>query len=300
MIEVSVITPIHNSSKCLEHCLNSLRKQTDIEVEFICIDDGSSDDSISICEKYKSKDDRFVVISTPHRGVSYARNTGLNASTGKYICFLDSDDELSKNALKTMYNHAQKYNCDAVKFNAKTIHGEEWMKESFIDHHNELLTNFQPNDIFVYKDCRPFVWMHFIRRDVIKNIRFDESLDIGEDQEFIIRYMMNCKRVSFLDKKLYIHNNRSDSLLNSVIKDRRTMCNNHIKVVQKVLSYYDERSSEFNDWVFDMLYGYSSKDDSNTDQLQSIARIFKEMSIDEYLKNKNKLSIAKEIMAKYD
>lgn len=299
MTKVSVIIPIHNPINSLDNSLQSAMNQQDISTEFICIIDGPSDSSLSICEKYSLNDSRFKVISTPHKGVSSARNTGLDASTGEYICFLDSDDQLRRGALKTLYEHAQKYNCDAIKFNAKTVHGEKWMKESFKKHHNELITDFKPNDIFVHKDCRPFVWMHFIRRDVIEDIRFDESLEIGEDQEFIIRYMINCKRVSFLDKKLYIHNNRPDSLLNNVIKDRRTMCDKHIKVVQKVLTYYDERSPEFNNWAFDMLYGYSSADDPNIDQLQSIAKIFKEMSIDEYLQDEKKLNRAKEMMVRY-
>lgn len=148
--------------------------------------------------------------------------------------------------------------------------------------HNELIENFQPNDVFYHKDSRPFVWAHFIRRDLIKDVRFDESLDIGEDQEFIIRYMTNCKRILFWDKKLYIHYNVKDSSFNSVAEDRQKMCHEHIRIVKKVLSYIDIESPEFAEWLFDTLSTYCS-DDMDFDQLKEIQNILKRHNVKDQL-----------------
>jgi glycosyltransferase involved in cell wall biosynthesis len=272
-------------------------RQKGISAEFICIDDGSSDDSLSICEYYRSKDERFRVISSEHKGVSSARNIGLNACTGEYVCFLDSDDRLCRGALNTLYQNAKRTNCDTIKFNAKIVHGEEWMYELIKDHNDELITDFQQNDIFVYNNCRPFVWMHFIRRELLDGVRFDESLEIGEDQVFIIRYMMKCSRVLFLKEKLYVHYNRSDSSLGSVAAERRKMCDNHIRIVQSVLSFYGDRSCEFSEWVFDILYGYCPCDEGlDLKELMVIKAIFEEMSIIDYLIDDYRLRIVKTIM----
>ena len=189
MKQVSVIVPIYNSERYLRRCLNSLSKQTGVDCEFICIDDGSTDGSADICRYYSEQDPRFKLISCEHRGVSATRNTGLDNACGEYICFLDSDDRFLKGSLKQLYDLAKKNDCDAVKFNAKIVHGEKWMKDAFIKH-DCLMEQFEPNDIFIHKDTRPFVWAHFIKHELLTNVRFNESLILGEDQEFIIKYIL--------------------------------------------------------------------------------------------------------------
>lgn len=269
--DVSVIVPIYNSSKYLIGSLGSLLKQNGMNAEFICIDDGSTDDSHRICQDFADKDGRFIIIRIEHRGVSAARNAGLDVASGKYVCFLDSDDRYRRGALKYLYEKAEETQCDTIKFNARVVHSERWMRDSF-NRHDELLGDFQPNDIFVHKDSRPFVWAHFIRRDLIENVRFDESLEIGEDQEFIIRYMIRCKRVLYCSNKLYMHYNLKGSSFNSVVEDKSKMCDEHIKIVRKVLTYVDIDSPEFAEWIFDTLFIYCSNDMSlrQLDDVKSI------------------------------
>lgn len=126
-LDISVIIPIYNSSRYLKRCLNSLVTQIAVNAEFICVDDGSTDDSYKICQEYADKDDRFKILKITHRGTSAARNGGLDTASGKYVCFLDSDDRFKRDALKKLYQKAEETQCDAIKFNARIIHGEKWM-----------------------------------------------------------------------------------------------------------------------------------------------------------------------------
>lgn len=287
--DVSVIVPIYNSSKYLNRSLGSLHKQNEINAEFICVDDGSTDDSYRICQEFAAKDNRFIIIRKKHSGASAARNAGLDAASGKYVCFLDSDDRYKHGALRFLYEKAEEVQCDSIKFNAVVVLGEKWMRDSF-KRHNELLDDFQPNDIFVHKDSRPFVWAHFIRRDLIEDLRFDESLEIGEDQEFIIRYMIRCKRVLYCSRRLYIHYNLKDSSLNSVIKDETKMCSEHIKIVRKVLAYVDIDSPEFAEWIFDTLFTHCS-DDISCSQLNDVKSILVAQNVENNLISDSKSKI---------
>ena len=90
--KLSIIIPIYNTSKYLKECLDSVVNQDYKNVEIICVDDGSTDDSANIVESYLKKDERFKLIKTEHKGVAYARNLGLANAKGEYITFIDSDD----------------------------------------------------------------------------------------------------------------------------------------------------------------------------------------------------------------
>ena len=105
-IKVSVIVPVYNTFRYLEQCLNSILNQTLKEFEVICVNDGSTDDSAKILEKYSQKDKRIVVINQENAGASAARNAGLDCAKGRYIAFVDSDDYIKKNFLEVLYTTA--------------------------------------------------------------------------------------------------------------------------------------------------------------------------------------------------
>ena len=109
MVKFSVIIPVYNSEKYLKECLDSLVNQTFKDFEIICINDGSTDNSKKLLEEYANKDDRINVYSQENQGVGAARNYGMTLAKGKYINFLDSDDILSANALKSAYEFLEKH-----------------------------------------------------------------------------------------------------------------------------------------------------------------------------------------------
>ena len=96
--EISIIIPVYNVEKYLDECLNSAANQTFENIEIICVNDGSTDGSLEILESHASKDKRIRIISQENKGVSSARNEGLDAARGKYIYFMDSDDYMDLNA----------------------------------------------------------------------------------------------------------------------------------------------------------------------------------------------------------
>lgn len=111
MCKVSVIVPVYNVEKYLPECIDSLLKQTFEDVEFIFVNDGSTDLSSNILEKYKELDQRIIIINKTNGGVVTTRPIGLKSATGQYIMFLDSDDTLPPNAIETMYSLANSNNC---------------------------------------------------------------------------------------------------------------------------------------------------------------------------------------------
>jgi len=264
-MDISVIIPIYNSDKHLYRCLKSLIHQRGVDCEFICINDGSTDYSKQIIDQFVTSDKRFRYIEKKHNGVSAARNVGLDTAQGRYVCFLDSDDYIKKNSLYKLYQTAEKYQCDVIKFNAKVINGYDWMKQSFIKH-DELIKDFSKKDVFTYKDCRPFIWCHFIKRDVIKNQRFDTNIQIGEDQEFIIRYLHDVNTILFTSKKYYVYHNHADSSINRCGEEK--ICRENIKLVKKVASFIEDKSDLYKKWVFDTLY-YSFEKTNRCDELRS-------------------------------
>lgn len=112
MIKVSVIVPVYNSEKFLHKCLDSLVNQSLKEIEFICINDGSTDNSLEILKKYAQKDSRIKIINQENKGIATTRNIGLEAANGEYTGFVDSDDWIDANFFEKMYAAAQKYNAD--------------------------------------------------------------------------------------------------------------------------------------------------------------------------------------------
>ena len=104
MPQISVVLPVYNVEEYLRQCLDSLANQTFEDFEVICVNDGSGDSSLSILEEYASEDERFKIISQENKGLSGARNTGMDYIKGKYTIFVDSDDWLELNALEKLYN----------------------------------------------------------------------------------------------------------------------------------------------------------------------------------------------------
>ena len=99
MVKVSVVIPIYNVEEYIEECLCSVLNQTLKDIEIVCVNDGTKDNSMSIVEKYKGQDDRIVIVNKENGGLSSARNAGIEQAEGEYIYFLDSDDFIAENTL---------------------------------------------------------------------------------------------------------------------------------------------------------------------------------------------------------
>lgn len=108
MVKVSVIVPVYNGGEFIELCIKDILNQTLKSIELILINDGSEDNTLQICQKYAKYDNRITLINQENKGVSTARNNGIDKATGKYICFIDSDDRIKEDYLENLYSIAEK------------------------------------------------------------------------------------------------------------------------------------------------------------------------------------------------
>lgn len=109
---ISIVVPVYNVERYMERCFDAIKAQTYKNIEVIAVDDGSEDRSGSICDRYASEDERFIVVHQKNGGLSAARNTGIKRATGEYITFIDSDDSITEDYIEYLYNLIEKYEAD--------------------------------------------------------------------------------------------------------------------------------------------------------------------------------------------
>lgn len=196
MAEVSIVIPVHNVEKYLDVCLNSVIMQTFKDFEAICINDGSTDNSLEILEKYAKFDKRIKVISQENKGLSAARNTGVAAATGKYLTYVDSDDWLSPIMLEKFLQNIKKTKSDYVFSNICTY---DMQKQTFIQvefefpikHKCFCEKDIEPEDYFkIYTSA----YAKLFRYDFIKNFKFPEGL-IFEDTPYHSECFLSAKKI---------------------------------------------------------------------------------------------------------
>lgn len=211
MKKVSIIVPVYNTEKYLEKCLESLSKQSLEDIEIICVDDGSSDNSGTICEKFAALDKRFTVIHKKNEGVSTARNTALDIAKGEYVGFVDSDDWVESTMFEALYEKAHSSSADIVQcsYNGArkceknlTISGEEEIIPAFMD---GVISNS--------------VWDKIYKRELISAIRFPIDLRFAEDFEFNALSLLSSRLVIAIPDTLYHYIERSGSETHLSIND---------------------------------------------------------------------------------
>ncbi|MGL5053358.1 MAG: glycosyltransferase family 2 protein [Cetobacterium sp.] len=204
-MKVSVLVAVYNSEFFLKRCLDSLLNQTLDEVQIICIDDGSTDKSIEILEKYQSNNKNIEVYSQRNNGASSARNLGLNYSVGEYICMVDSDDYISEDCLKITYELIKNKKLDAGIFELILTDGKT----------NKLVKDEYKNKILSGKEAciLSLDWkisgLGLYKADILKFIKYDES-NINGDELSTRKFLYQSKKVGFsLGKYYYYQNNES-------------------------------------------------------------------------------------------
>ena len=227
MKKISLIVPVYNSITTLERCLKSMINQKYKDIEIILINDGSEDNSLQIIKEYAKRDSRIVIINQNNRGVSTARNVGIEKSTGEYIIFIDSDDYLEENSVDGLINILKNDNADLY---IMPYYKEEKGKKEFINYSflknktydtKEKICRIIPNFIGnVDKEGNRIqnimgsIWSKVFKSDIIKryNIRMNEKIEITEDLNFLIEYMIHCDKIKIMNYYFYnyvIENNKS-------------------------------------------------------------------------------------------
>ncbi len=177
MCKISVVIPVYNVDRYLSRCLQSLVNQTFKDLEFICIDDGSSDNSLEILYSYAEKDSRFVIIVQKNSGPSIARNKGIDIAKGEYISFIDADDWIDLDFYEKLYAAAVDCNADIAA--AGIIRLNKYKKKFFINYSSEEIA-IEPNRKFELCDVpdRNYIWNKIYKLEKFrqKNLRFEEGV----------------------------------------------------------------------------------------------------------------------------
>ncbi|MCD7782066.1 MAG: glycosyltransferase [Methanosphaera sp.] len=219
MVKVSIVIPVYNVENYLRECLDSVVNQTLTDIEIICINDGSPDNSLEILEEYAKRDDRITVIDQENGGHAVATNRGIELAKGEYLYLMDSDDIVELNTLELTYNRAQEKNVDFVMFKAINYdYPTDTYYETEVYSMNKIYEKVG-DDVFDYHDIGNLMfeasvtpWSKLYRRDFVmkNNIRFPEGL-IFEDNVFFYKALLSAKRICFIDEFLFIRRWYSNS-----------------------------------------------------------------------------------------
>lgn len=245
---ISVIIPVYNVEKYLEKCVTSVVNQTYRKLEIILVDDGSTDASGQICDKYAQIDSRIVVIHKKNGGLSSARNAGLDIARGQYLGFVDSDDYIDLEMYYELHQKCVQYNLDVVaarfvencrgKDKAMTTTGEfrtftgkEMLEINLLGHDKYLVTNS--------------VWDRLYKTELIKELRFPEGKRY-EDICYSTYLFLKTDKCGYYDKILYHYTIRDDSIMGQGAKKRYAVSNDffedllpQLKVQKNILKEYN-------------------------------------------------------------
>lgn len=219
MPSVSIIIPCYNSESFIKNCLESLLSQEYTDFEVLLVNDGSTDSTGTIIDEYSKRDCRFKAIHKQNGGVSSARNAGLNAARGEWICFVDSDDILKPDALNVMLASAGE-DCDI------TFAGFEIYKNNRLSNTIPCLRTSQMNKLDFAKELftpsdyyyQGFICSKIYKREIIEkyHIRFDEKIIYNEDRLFTLSYIAHIKKGFYTTQPVYEYYINGNNAMSSI------------------------------------------------------------------------------------
>lgn len=267
-IKISVIIPVYNSSSSLDKCLTSLINQSLKEIQIICVNDGSKDNSLEILNKFSVLDNRIEIIDLKtNRGQSYARNIALDKAKGDYIGFVDSDDFVDLDYYEKLYNEVIKNNCEIVIAGIR-LHKRSGKTKIIDDFENKiLLTN---NQKISYLNNGSTCTKIFSKNLITKhNIRFPLDL-VYEDNVFLIKAVLNSKKICTLHNCLYNYINNPKSTMQNDTNESKKIASRD-KILEILINVF----KDFKDVKSMVKYKFFKRS------------IFNEISIKEIIKSKN-------------
>jgi glycosyltransferase involved in cell wall biosynthesis/SAM-dependent methyltransferase len=293
---ISVIMPVYNAEKHLQVCLDSVVNQTLKDIEIICVNDGSTDNSLNILEKYQQKDDRIKIITQENQGAGVARNQGLKVAKGKYLSILDSDDFFDLNMLELMYEKALETDADITICRAD---GYDNSTGTFFDMSWSLKERFLPNkEVFNYTDIKEHIfdfavgwsWDKMYNSSFVfeNNLQF-QDLRSTNDMLFVFLSLVKAQKITTVDKIL-AHQRRNVTTSLSQTREKDPLCfYDAIKALKEELikaNLFSEVEHSFINWSLHFCFwhlGNNEKSDYILSELKN--RIFKELEFYKYPKN---------------
>ncbi len=239
MARVSIIVPVYNAERYLDKCIASILGQTHPDIELVLINDGSKDSSGAICDQWAKKDPRVKVIHQENRGVSAARNAGLDAATGDFIGFVDADDEIAPETYETALQQIGDH--DIVMWDAVTVWGDGRTEP-------DTIPLLEGDCTVTKKDWTPelLAWMAgsacrcLYRRSCIAGLHFPEGIKFSEDRLFNLYAMGRCNSLRYFKRPMYYRLMHSESAVHRYHEDYFEACKSaHTAIVQALEMYWN-------------------------------------------------------------
>lgn len=239
---ISIIVPIYNAQSYLKRCVESILSQSYEELEIILVNDGSTDNSLSICKELGRIDNRIKIINQNNSGVSIARNRGIQEASGEFIQFVDSDDYIEKDMCKEMLSCIISNNADLVvcSFNALT----PWrhLKVTLKNNKYESIQNLEKDFEYLFeKSFFHSMWNKLYKKAYILDL-LEEGLSLGEDMQFNLNYLKNINSIVTLDNCYYNYiDNNLHSLSRVLHENELSIIDNRYKKIFGFCEYFFER-----------------------------------------------------------
>ena len=211
MKKISVIIPIYNVEKYLKRCIESIIKQTYSNLEIILVDDGSPDGCAKICDEYKNKDERIVVIHKKNGGLSDARNAGLKVATGEIISYIDSDDYVDLDMYEKMTKAMEEKNADIVVCGTNIDYEDGHTKVKCEKEEKSFNREEALIELNSFKSFDMAVWNKLYKREVVDKIEFPVGKK-SEDYFVMYQYFARAKKVVIINQAKYHYFQRSNSI----------------------------------------------------------------------------------------
>ena len=216
---VSIILPMYNSARTIECCIESIKEQSFEDFEAILIDDGSTDDTLSVAAKSIRADERFTIVSRENHGVSPTRNFALQMAHGEWIAFIDSDDWFAPYAIGELVKGAQG-GADLVVADFYRVNSERYapkgLEMSGLYNREDYVKLMFKAPANFYFAC---LWNKLFKRSIIEDaeLRFDEHMRFSEDHLFVLRYMLCADNFALVNKPIYFYVDTPGSLVHSAM-----------------------------------------------------------------------------------
>ena len=273
--KISLIIPVYNGSDYIEECLDSAISQTLKEIEIICVNDGSTDNSLEILEKYASKDKRIKIVSKKNEGQGYARKVGLDSASGKYILFCDQDDKFASiDSFQIAFDRIEKYNTDIAIFSF-SYWDEENKRDIILSKKKTVFRVFEEKDL-ILGYVAP--WLKIYRKSFLDS--YDDwyfpKFAFIEDPPFHVQILLRANSITTIDKVLYLHRTTNPNSITLRKKfdirhaEAVSVFCEKIKNVLLKENVLEEYLSYFINFTFITSYNYIDKSDYDKQFIQRI------------------------------
>ena len=247
--KISVIIPVYKVENYLRQCVKSIILQTYKNLEIILVDDGSPDSCPQICEELAKDDGRIIVIHKKNGGVSSARNMGLKNATGCYVVFIDSDDIVHARYIEILYKTLKNNKADIAMCDWQKIYRINKVPSKKINQKTISISSFENDDVFglLFNKKVPLimaVWAKIFKREIFKNILFYEGVVQSEDDKIMPEILNQCKKLTFINVKMYYNLQRKDSLTGVQFSKKRLIA---LDVLKDRIDFVKQNRPQFTD-----------------------------------------------------